>query len=198
MGEPLIKGSSPPAIPWSVPSSNGASKISNYRVYRRTATTSATLRATLGNIFSYKDSTAVNGTTYYYTLTALNSVGESPGSNEAYGTPLAPVAKILNVAVNTSSPTYSRGSHGTVGSATVIVTDGSTGNRVTGVSVTINIYSPTGALIRTIYSMTGAKGSSLVYFNIRPSDRAGAYRIKATASKTGYQIGTGQATYTVK
>jgi hypothetical protein len=192
-------GNAQVALTWSVPSSNGASTISKYRVYRRTATTSTTLLATtLGSILSYKDTTAVNGKTYYYTITALNSVGESPRSNEAYGTPVAPVAKILKVAVNTSSPTYSRGSYSTVGRATVIVTDGSTGKPVTGVSLTIKIYSPTGALIRTIYSTTGSTGSSLVNFNIRPYDPAGTYRIKASASKTGYQIGTGQTTYTVK
>ena len=37
---------------------------------------------------SYTDTTAANGTTYYYKVTAVNSVGEGPASNEASATPL--------------------------------------------------------------------------------------------------------------
>lgn len=38
---------------------------------------------------SYTDTTAVNGTTYYYVVTALNGSGEGAPSAEAYATPIA-------------------------------------------------------------------------------------------------------------
>jgi fibronectin type 3 domain-containing protein len=40
---------------------------------------------------SYTDTTAVNGTTYYYVVSALNGSAESANSGEVSGTPLAPV-----------------------------------------------------------------------------------------------------------
>jgi fibronectin type 3 domain-containing protein len=85
-------GSSQVALSWSAPSNSGSSVILNYRVYRRTASTSAALLATLSNVFSYNDSGAANGQTYYYSVTAVNSVGESPKSNEVHATPAASVA----------------------------------------------------------------------------------------------------------
>lgn len=39
---------------------------------------------------SFTDSTAVNGTTYYYVVSATNAFGESPDSGEASATPNAP------------------------------------------------------------------------------------------------------------
>ena len=38
----------------------------------------------------YTDMTALNGTTYYYVVSAANSLGESGNSNEASATPHAP------------------------------------------------------------------------------------------------------------
>ena len=46
--------------------------------------------ATLGTLTSYTDSTALNGTTYYYQVSALNAVGEGSRSNERSATPTAP------------------------------------------------------------------------------------------------------------
>jgi hypothetical protein len=187
-------GNAQVALTWSAPSINGGSAILNYLVYRRTASTPPTLLATPGNVLSYNDSAVVNGQTYYYSVTAVNPAGESPKSNEVNATPAVPAAKVLNVAVRTNSQTYSRGSYG---NAAVTVTDGSTGNLVAGAAVTVKFYSPSGTVAGTVYRTTDANGNAQVYFSFGSYSQTGIYRIMATASKTGYQIGTGQATFTV-
>ncbi|NPA75423.1 MAG: peptidase S53, partial [Euryarchaeota archaeon] len=40
-----------------------------------------------GSTLTYKDTSVTNGVTYYYYVTAVNSVGESPKSNEVSATP---------------------------------------------------------------------------------------------------------------
>jgi hypothetical protein len=41
-------------------------------------------------LLKYTDATAVNGTTYYYVVSAVNACGESANSNESSGTPAIP------------------------------------------------------------------------------------------------------------
>ena len=70
---------------------NGYAGMSGYNVYRGTTSggpyTLITSTPVAGA--TYTDTTAVNGTTYYYVVTAVNSIGESLRSNEAYATPEA-------------------------------------------------------------------------------------------------------------
>src|SRR5207244_2938722 len=77
-------------LTWSAPSSNGGSPITNYRIYRGTASGGETLKATIGNVLTYTDTTVTNGVTYYYQVSAVNNAGEGPKSNEASATPNAP------------------------------------------------------------------------------------------------------------
>src|SRR5207237_561273 len=80
-------GTNSVALAWSAPASNGGSALTSYKVYRGTASGGATLLTTLGNVARYTDSTALNGTNYYYQLTAVNAVGEGALSNERSATP---------------------------------------------------------------------------------------------------------------
>lgn len=43
---------------------------------------------------SYTDKTAVNGTTYYYVVSAVNNIGESADSNEVIAKPLSPAVTL--------------------------------------------------------------------------------------------------------
>jgi hypothetical protein len=75
-------------LTWQAPDDHG-SAITGYKVYRRTAGTSSTLLATVNaTSLSYSDSQLTSGTTYYYTVTAVNANGESAASNEV--SPVAP------------------------------------------------------------------------------------------------------------
>src|SRR6266540_3527182 len=80
-------GNASVALSWSAPTSNGGSALTGYRLYRSTSSGSETLLTTLGLATNYTDSAVTNGTTYYYKLTALNSLGESPSSSERSATP---------------------------------------------------------------------------------------------------------------
>jgi fibronectin type 3 domain-containing protein len=93
-GAPTLSSASPGnnsvALSWSAPGSNGGATITNYKVYRGTATGGETLLTTVGNVTSFTDTSAVNGTTYFYKVSAVNSVGEGGLSNELSATPSAP------------------------------------------------------------------------------------------------------------
>ena len=71
------------ALTWSAPTSSGTSPITNYKVYRSTSSGAETLLAQIGNVTSYDDTSVSQGQTYFYKVTAVNSVGESEVSNEA-------------------------------------------------------------------------------------------------------------------
>lgn len=66
----------------------------SYNVKR--STTSAGLYTTIASSVTgttYSDTNVINGTTYYYVVTAVNASGESANSNEASATPQAPIVQ---------------------------------------------------------------------------------------------------------
>ncbi|GEM_PF-3438405 len=69
-------------LSWSAPLSDGGKAISNYKIYRGTTPGGETLLATTGNVLTYSDNSIDNGTTYYYKVSAVNTVAESPLSGE--------------------------------------------------------------------------------------------------------------------
>src|SRR5262249_44259647 len=84
-------------LAWFAPEVHGAAPTPASKVFRCTAPVQSTLLATLGNVTSYTDSTAVNGTTYFYEVSAVNSVGQGAMSNERSATPVTvPAAPSLD------------------------------------------------------------------------------------------------------
>jgi fibronectin type 3 domain-containing protein len=89
---PRNLGASPQGLPlagfraislsWQVPTSNGGSAITQYKVYRG----STQIGTAPGNALTYTDSTVTPGTTYSYHVTAVNAVAEGPASNTATAT----------------------------------------------------------------------------------------------------------------
>jgi len=82
---------------------NGAT---GYDVYRGTTSGGETLLAAGTNIHSntFTDSTAVNGTQYFYYVTALNGSLQSGKSNEVSATPQVPQTGSLVLAISTGGP----------------------------------------------------------------------------------------------
>jgi hypothetical protein len=89
-------GSGSVSLSWAAPASSGGAAITGYNVYRGTSAggESATPVATNVTTTSFTDTALTNGTTYYYTVAAVNSVGTSPQSNEASATPVAVQATV--------------------------------------------------------------------------------------------------------
>ncbi len=74
-------------LSWTPPSSDGGKPITNYTLYRGTVSGGETLLTRLGNVLTYLDLSLINGQTYYYKVSAVNTKGEGPLSNEASATP---------------------------------------------------------------------------------------------------------------
>ena len=87
-----IAGDGQIALSWTAPSFDGGSSITGYKVYRSTSPGTEVLLPT-GPITgtSYPDTSAANGTTYYYKVLASNALGNGPLSNEVSATPEAAV-----------------------------------------------------------------------------------------------------------
>ena len=77
-------------LSWAAPSSNGGSSITSYKIYRSASSGTETFLAATGNVLSYTDTAVTNDQTYFYKVTAVNSVGESSQSNEASAIPSTP------------------------------------------------------------------------------------------------------------
>jgi fibronectin type 3 domain-containing protein len=81
-------GNASVALSWAAPTTDGGHGLTGYNVYRGATAggESGTALATgvLGT--SFTDTTVANGSTYYYKIVAVNTVGISPQSNEASAT----------------------------------------------------------------------------------------------------------------
>jgi len=82
-------GDSQILLDWDVPSDDGGSPVTGYKIYKGTSPTSLSpLPATVNAPHTdYLDYDVMNGVTYYYTVAAINDVGEGPQSNQASATP---------------------------------------------------------------------------------------------------------------
>ncbi len=78
-------------LTWNAPENDGGLTITEYRIYRN-GSLIATVPASQP---WFKDTNVVNGQTYTYYVTAVNSTGESPTSNEVQATPGAIIIVVL-------------------------------------------------------------------------------------------------------
>ncbi|HYM44707.1 MAG TPA: fibronectin type III domain-containing protein [Solirubrobacteraceae bacterium] len=74
------------ALAWSAPASNGGAAVAGYVLYRGTRSGRETVYGSVScsaASCTYNDSATRSGTTYYYTVAAVNTVGTGPQSNQA-------------------------------------------------------------------------------------------------------------------
>ena len=179
-------------LSWSAPSSNGGSPISGYNVYRGTTSGgegSTPIGTVNGTTTSFNDLSATNGTSYYYTVKAVNAVGTSVPSNEANATPTA---------TTPSAPTglvASAGNGQVVLSWTVPTSDG--GSPITG----YNVYrstspngegsTPVATAVSSTYTDTGLTNGTKYYYKVAAVNAVG------TSQQSGEASATPQAAATV-
>jgi fibronectin type 3 domain-containing protein len=95
-------------LSWTAPAADGGAQISGYRIYRGTVSGGEQPVKDVANVTTYQDTGLTNGVTYFYRVTAVNSVGEGAASNEATATPVA--ASVPGAPTNLSaSPGKPRG-----------------------------------------------------------------------------------------
>lgn len=93
-------------LAWTAPSNDGGAPVTSYRIYRRVADGASALHATVpATPTSYVDTDVEVGTRYYYSVRAVNQVGEGPASAEASATPNTgvPSPPTLSLTSNTAS-----------------------------------------------------------------------------------------------
>ncbi len=74
-------------ITWQVPSLDGGTPITGYRIYRGTSPGVAIFLTQIGNVLYLNDTGLTNGITYYYNVSAVNAISEGALSLEANDTP---------------------------------------------------------------------------------------------------------------
>jgi hypothetical protein len=94
----------PPTAPLNLQATPGNAQISlswtasagatSYHVKRSTTNGSGYTQIAAPTVANYTDISLINGTTYYYVVTALNTAGESNNSTQAFATPANAVADV--------------------------------------------------------------------------------------------------------
>jgi hypothetical protein len=96
-GLAAVSGLAQVALSWSAPASDGGSPVLGYNVYEGTAPGGESATPVNGGTLinptttSYTLTGVTSGTTYYFTVEAVNAVGSSPASNEASARPGPPL-----------------------------------------------------------------------------------------------------------
>jgi len=84
---PAVAGNGSVVLRWSPPADDGGTPITGYRIFRGNISGGEVYEIGVGASTYYNDTGLTKGRTYYYKISAVNSVGEGPRSNEVDATP---------------------------------------------------------------------------------------------------------------
>jgi len=103
------------SLSWTAPTTGGA--VSDYEILRSNSSTGTPTQVGTSTSTNYVDTTATNGQTYYYVVTASNNAGTSGYSNQANATPSSggnSTASIVAQSNNAFFGTYNFATSGSV------------------------------------------------------------------------------------
>lgn len=83
-------------LTWSAPTNNGGSTITGYAIYRNNVLVTTLSAATLTYVDTNGVTGLTNGTSYYWSVRAVNAIGESVSSN-VYCTPYSQIGAPTSV-----------------------------------------------------------------------------------------------------
>jgi fibronectin type 3 domain-containing protein len=180
---PAAAGNGTLTLSWNPPGDSGGAAVTGYKLYRASTSGSETLLTTLGNLTTYTDTGLSNGTTYYYKLSAANSLGDGTASAELSATPVAPA----------TAPGAPALSSATAGNANVTLSwsapasDG--GSPVTGYKVYRGTASGGETLLATLgtatsWTDTGLSNGTTYYFRLTAGNAAGDSSLSNQVSAT--------------
>ena len=198
---PVTVGNGSVTLTWVAPSSTGGSAILGYDVY--VGSTSGAESGTPDNPSPVPDTTyavqgLTNGTTYYFTVEAVNALGNSAPSNEMSGTPVtvpgAPSG--LTAKAGNGSAALSWSAPSSTGGTALLGYDvfrgttpgGETGTPLNASPITATAYTAAGLTNGTTYYFTvtavNAQGSSAASNEASSAPAKGASSTSLTLSKT--------------
>ena len=142
-------------LAWSAPAANGGAAVTSYNIYRSTTTggEGSTPLKTGVTGMSFTDTGLTNGTTYYYTVAAVNSAGTGPQSGEANATPQAAAAAAYVGRVGSATASASR--------TTISVPVGASGV-VAGHTLVVSLLLSSTTHLTTAVTATDSAGNSYV------------------------------------
>jgi subtilase family serine protease len=108
---------------WSPPGINGGATISAFHIYRADQG-STPIASVSGTVSSYTDHSVTNGTSYTYTVTAVNALGESAASVSVSATP----APLDHIVISPATATITAGRSQTYTAQGFDAADNSLGN----------------------------------------------------------------------
>lgn len=171
-GAPVLSviGTGPVALSWTTPS-NGGSALTGYTIYRGTASGSEAVLASVGPAAAaYTDTALSPGTTYYYEVTATNSVGEGMPSNET---------SVAVAATVPGAPVLSVSGRGTGRVALSWTTPSNGGSALTGYNIYRGTAAGSEALLAsvgptaTVYTDTAVSRGTTYYYEVTATNSVG-------------------------
>ena len=161
VGLTVTRGNGYLDLSWNAPST-GNSPITAYKIYSGTASGSLTLLATTETNTTFRVNGLTNGQTYYFTVSAVNAIGEGTQSAESSGVPAtlptAPQDLVLTPGDGHVNLSW-----------TAPASDG--GNAITNYNIYVNTANGTGSLLATIgtntsYRALGLTNGNTYYFQV--------------------------------
>jgi fibronectin type 3 domain-containing protein len=154
----------------------------SYNVTRATVSTGPFTQIAQPTVTTYVDTGLTNGTTYYYYVTAVNSLGESPNSKQVSAIPGPPV----------TIPAIPTGLQATAGDAQISLTwnasTGATQYELERATVSGGPYTQIGAPTAPNYTDVGLSNGTTYYYVVSAGNSAGmsanSSEVSATPSTT--------------